>query len=430
METKVNYTELVQDIVREIPVTDGPACFHAECRFAENIGDAPVVCIEGVGRIAYPLCTEQAKTIISQADLAPFGKGIETIIDIAVRQTWQIEPSKVTIGPNFYSAQLPSILRTVRKHLGLFGLGDIEAHFYKLLLYEQGGHFKRHQDTEKEPGMFGSLLVQLPAEHTGGELEISHGQEQHRVCFADGSADGSFYTAFYADCEHTLHPVTSGYRLVLAFNLVHLETIADPSSAASATDHSTRLIRAAGASNAVDRINVPMKSAVESWCADKNAPQKLVFKLEHKYTRTNLSFAQLKGDDRRRVAMLQSLRDPATGEPLLQVYLLLLKKERSCESDDDFGYYRRRIIRRTVGHKGDSAELGEEIESHVSCCRWVGPSGRVRFDNLDVDFEIELLGMHKDDVFSKSPDFEDDSRAGYQGNYAGNQLVVTFTFLT
>lgn len=29
------------------------------------------------------------------------------------------------------------------------------------------------------------------------------------------------YAAFYADCEHEVLPVTSGYRLTLVYNLVH-----------------------------------------------------------------------------------------------------------------------------------------------------------------------------------------------------------------
>lgn len=53
---------------------------------------------------------------------------------------------------------------------------SIEARLYKLLLYEQGGHFAAHQDTEKERGMIGTLVVQLPCVegHTGGSLTVRH----------------------------------------------------------------------------------------------------------------------------------------------------------------------------------------------------------------------------------------------------------------
>ena len=42
--------------------------------------------------------------------------------------------------------------------------GRIKASF---LVIEKDGHFKKHKDTEKEVGMFGTLLVELPARHYG-----------------------------------------------------------------------------------------------------------------------------------------------------------------------------------------------------------------------------------------------------------------------
>lgn len=35
---------------------------------------------------------------------------------------------------------------------------------YKLLMYEPGGHFVKHQDTEKEDGMIATLVLQVPSE--------------------------------------------------------------------------------------------------------------------------------------------------------------------------------------------------------------------------------------------------------------------------
>lgn len=42
--------------------------------------------------------------------------------------------------------------------------------FYKLLLYEKGGLFKPHRDTEKENGHFATMLILLPSIFTGGEV--------------------------------------------------------------------------------------------------------------------------------------------------------------------------------------------------------------------------------------------------------------------
>jgi hypothetical protein len=62
------------------------------------------------------------------------------------------------------------------------GLGEdegagVEARLYKLLLYEPGGHFVTHRDTEKEAGMFATLLICLPV---GGGHQVRQGRGMRR----------------------------------------------------------------------------------------------------------------------------------------------------------------------------------------------------------------------------------------------------------
>ena len=55
------------------------------------------------------------------------------------------------------------------------GLGvnkSIELNLYKLLIYEKGGFFKNHRDSEKENNMFATLIIQLPTFHEGGQLIV------------------------------------------------------------------------------------------------------------------------------------------------------------------------------------------------------------------------------------------------------------------
>ena len=73
--------------------------------------------------------------------------------------------------------------------------------------------------------MFGSLIVQLPAQHTGGDLIVELGTEKRTIRFADDSNSTMSFAGFFADCEHTLLPVASGLRLVnfaLLLTLLHL----------------------------------------------------------------------------------------------------------------------------------------------------------------------------------------------------------------
>jgi hypothetical protein len=66
---------------------------------------------------------------------------------------------------------------------------NVKARLHKLLLYEQGSHFSAHQDTEKERGMIGTLVVQLPCAqgHTGGSLTVRHRGKSHTHEFAQVS---------------------------------------------------------------------------------------------------------------------------------------------------------------------------------------------------------------------------------------------------
>ena len=225
----------------------------------------------------------------------------------------------------------------------------MEARLYKLLVYEAGGHFKSHRDTEKEPGMFGTLLVQLPVEggHTGGQLSIRHlgrkeswdtaappaaetkakGGRKSAGGKASGSQSGSAgkqapalqYAAFYADCEHELHTVESGLRVVLAYNLVRVQkpAAAKPAKgAAAAAAAQPTMARPAISAASLKAVT----EAVRAWEAAAAAAQPLVtLPLAHKYTEANLDFGALKSDDGVKVqALLQC--------PLLDVHLVLISK--------------------------------------------------------------------------------------------------------
>ncbi|EQC25455.1 hypothetical protein SDRG_16674, partial [Saprolegnia diclina VS20] len=228
--------------------------------------------VDGVGRIAFPLCPEQAVTLKAACSISPFGRGHDTVIDTNVRRSVEAPADKVHLSPAWTAAVNQLAIDACEK-LGLSFA--VDAHLYKLLLYEAGDFFLEHQDTEKEPGMFGTLLVQLPAEHTGGHLDVRHrGQTKRFGLDGPASADALHYCAFFADVHHAVAPLTSGHRLVLTYNLVRrgaTGNVAIPSNA-----------------EAVERA----KAVVTTWTS---APNKLVLDLDHVYTSVSATFATLKG---------------------------------------------------------------------------------------------------------------------------------------
>ena len=93
-----------------------------------------------------PLSSHDAERIVSQSEQAPFGREDQTILDLAVRKTWQIDGGKV----HFLNSEwMPYVCKTVVPAAAtILGLdaSQVEGHLYKLLLYGEGGHFDAHQE--------------------------------------------------------------------------------------------------------------------------------------------------------------------------------------------------------------------------------------------------------------------------------------------
>lgn len=186
----------------------------------------PGLTVNGIGMLSLPLVSDETvKQLAAVATKSPFGKGSDTLVDESVRKSWQIEPAQVSFGNPAFHEAIQTLAKTAAKGLGVPEKVSVEAILYKVLLYESGGFFKKHRDTEKEDGMFATLVVQLPSVYTGGNLKVSHGEDMSKT-YAMGTDDGTapyccHFVAHYADCEHEVEAVQSGYRLALVYSLCH-----------------------------------------------------------------------------------------------------------------------------------------------------------------------------------------------------------------
>lgn len=139
----------------------------------------PRVELEGAGMLSFPIPAAQIASLVEQAERAPYGRGEETVVDTSVRRVWQIDADRVKVGGRSWEANLESLLARVRAGLGC---GDgVSAQLYKLLVYDRGGFFLAHRDTEKTEGMFATLVVTLPSAFRGGALRIRHGGREVTV---------------------------------------------------------------------------------------------------------------------------------------------------------------------------------------------------------------------------------------------------------
>ena len=253
---------------------------------------------------------------------APYGRGGETLVDTAVRRTWQIGADRVRIAGKHWPAMLASVVERAAAGLGV-GAGWC-AELYKLLVYDEGSFFVDHRDTEKSPGMFATLIVALPSLHTGGELVIRHrgreatGSALHR-CLGGSPGPPSTPTACTRCC-----PSPRGAGSCWSTTCCARARAACPPAVIRAGDGR------AGA-------------AVARWCepsgvAGQDRPIKLVYPLEHAYTPAELSFAALKGADAAAAGVLAA----AARDAACDLHAALLRIEESGAAEYS-GYSRSRV---------------------------------------------------------------------------------------
>ncbi|GAQ81131.1 hypothetical protein KFL_000710360 [Klebsormidium nitens] len=261
-----------------------------------------------LGSVGLPLTYEQAQQLAKLCSQAPFGRRERIIYDDSVRKCLQLSPDQFSLAGPGWDAQVQKLAnQEVKRGLGLPEGVKIVANAYKLLLYEVGGHFKVHQDTEKEDGMFGTLVFVLPSAHSGGELVVRHAGKKNTYDYAREDVYAIHYAAFFADCEHELLPIQTGYRLALIYNLV--------------VKSSNRFQGPADNTKATAEV----AEAIKRWTQDSNGTKRVVFPLEHQYTQESLSYDRLRGRD---IATVEVLLQAAKtrNAPDVHLYLGMLQK--------------------------------------------------------------------------------------------------------
>ena len=185
-----------------------------------ELPNCPLIHVSGYGLLPFPLIKTTFDSIKPLCKQSPYGMGEETLVDVSVRNSFQLDPSQFKIKNDLFSTQLDKIIqKKVKSDLGLHG-ANICGKIYKLLIYETGGKFDEHKDTEKEDNMFGTLIVQLPSVFTGGNLVVKHLKSSKTFeNSSKGSSTHCKFVAHYASCPHQLNEVTSGYRAALIYSL-------------------------------------------------------------------------------------------------------------------------------------------------------------------------------------------------------------------
>ena len=244
------------------------------CTHGRLFAPLPRLQVAGAGLIPFPVPAAQAQALIAAAERAPYGKGPETVVDRSVRDCWQIDAANVDVGGGAWSDTLAQIVGRAAEGLGC-PRERTEARLYKLLVYEPGGFFGAHRDSEKANGMVATLVISLPVAGTGGELVIRHRDREGVIDLRTEDPSELAFAAFYADCVHETRPVVTGHRIVLVYQLV---------------------LRG-GAGGALERapdydaVAGRIATVLQQWDRTTHGAEKLVWLLEYDYSEAGLSFA-------------------------------------------------------------------------------------------------------------------------------------------
>ena len=280
----------------------------------------------------------------------------------------------------------------------------ITSELYKMLIYEKGAFFKPHTDTEKIPGMFGTMVICLGSEHEGGDVIVKH---QGKTIVLE-SFDGAVL-CWYSDVSHEVRPVTSGYRLVLTYNLAIAHAPLQPPTASLLTSGARQLRHT-------------LRRYLENHRDRADEPDKLYYLLDHMYTEANISLKALKARD---LLVAQTLA--SIGEEIgLDIFLTILEKsEIGIVEEDDYhsrwGWRGRDEEDEDAGEGEEEDEgwhsLDEILDSDYQIKKLVDLDGQVVRTEIDIKEDVLMRSLIQDydDPFENATRSES-SYNGYMGN--------------
>ncbi len=283
-----------------------------------------------------------------------------------------------------------------------------------MLLYKKGGHFLKHKDTERVRNMFGTLIIQLPSVYTGGELVVYNGKSKTVFDFGQKSGESQYhmhYAAHYADLEHEILTVTSGYRLVLTYNLCWTHTpIAYPRN-------ENRIVR--------------LKSLLKKF-NQETLGENLAILLEHEYTENSFSSSgikALKGIDSTRFNLLNDANNELPYENQFSFYLTEVnlvsevQLESNCNYKKKYGRYNRYQSDDDDDDDDDNDEVVEEYERsnevkalYNVCGQKILHANKIDLEFFDEiiypNFESDEIDLNDSQVYGSSKRVE---KEGYMG---------------
>ncbi|TFK88725.1 hypothetical protein K466DRAFT_488388, partial [Polyporus arcularius HHB13444] len=337
----------------------------------------PILDIDGLGTVGLPLSVREAAAVKACAEQALYGQADHTLVDKSVRSTsiWEIDASKVRCQNRAWSAFMTQVVRDVCEVLAVdFQASRPRCQLSKLILYEPGSHLLPRVDTDEVNDTFATIVVVLPSQFNGGEVRVAHGELSKIYDNSAKSLATTSVLAWYTDVEHELRHITSGHRLALSFNLVHMTNSFRPTFSTALQNGTAARLR---------RVFLQWKRK------HGEHPSKLIYLLSGVYSEATPRRSELEGVDADVVALLEDVGKPHGFHLGLASLTCMLKgsggvygRKQPCGWDSDSDY-----------DDGDMTMEGVE-ETEVSIEHLTRLDGRLihkKYSYLDHDLETEVI---------------------------------------
>ena len=249
-------------------------------------------------------------------------------------------------------------------------------------------------DSHHAQDAFATLAVVLPAEFAGGAVNLAFGGLSNEY---DSSATSALHTTvigWHVDAIQKMKPITSGYRLVLNFDVSHANPAPVPRLESNA-----------------ELVNL-LRHILLSWkhMNAQLAPKKIIYLLSRLYPRKALTLSTLQGEDAKKVALVSMLGKKHGFNVGLAEAIYL---ESGYGEDTSRGYGGRK--RKWYNEEPTSAEdcdLLEVYETELTVEGLVDLDGRAIMSKLDFNEALEAIpGDLTEFLIStghKSQDFDPD----------------------
>ncbi|KAL7917084.1 hypothetical protein ACQKWADRAFT_317583 [Trichoderma austrokoningii] len=181
----------------------------------------PGISVDGGEPIAIPLSEEAARDLASKSDE---GDGL------------QISAERISFQNSQWDGFVNKLVQRVVRELGVSPAPKgrkVYAKLHKHLLYKPGAIFKPHEDNERCPGVFGTLVICLPSKHKADALD----KRKIWPNYEDEDDD------FDIHCQKYLHHVSSLEGFKLSSQKVNVDKVLPLKSISCESDPDVRIGR-------------------------------------------------------------------------------------------------------------------------------------------------------------------------------------------